>query len=187
MNPKGRQKMSLIQVFGRENLCSVWLCAVLFTGPKGFLLDRLMAIFYSIVEDRVAPSASILSQISSLVSLNLLARINADDQIGSPKYKCLVSFEFIQGVAKQLEFDIVQYLYNCSWLVSGMHILLWLIRPSWYWSYALPRNCSQPCYSFIDLQTVLLGVHTWQIFGHKCEIPLYWSIPVSYKSASAFP
>ena len=71
-----------------------------------------MAIFYSIVEEKVAPSASILSQISSLVSLNLLARVNADDQIDSTKYKCLVSFHFIQGIARQLEFDIAQYLYD---------------------------------------------------------------------------
>ena len=81
-------------------------------GPKNFPLDRLMAIFYSIVEEKVAPSASILSQISSLVSLNLLARVNADDQIDSTKYKCLVSFHFIQGIARQLEFDIAQYLYD---------------------------------------------------------------------------
>lgn len=82
------------------------------TGPKNFQMDRLMAIFYSIVEDKVAPTANILCQISSLVSLNLLAQITADDQIDCPKYKCLVSFNTISEIARQLEFDIVQYLYD---------------------------------------------------------------------------
>ena len=71
-----------------------------------------MAIFYTIVEENVAPSASILSQISSLVSLNLLSQTSADDQIDGAKYKCLVSFDFVRGIARQLEFDIVQYLFD---------------------------------------------------------------------------
>ena len=71
-----------------------------------------MAIFYSIVEEKVAPSANILSQISSLVSLKLLAQTAADDQIDSAKYKCLVTFDFIRSLGRQLEFDVVQYLFD---------------------------------------------------------------------------
>ena len=33
-------------------------------GPKPFPLDRLMAIFYSILEEAVAPSADIYSQVN---------------------------------------------------------------------------------------------------------------------------
>lgn len=32
-------------------------------GPKPFPLDRLLAIFYSIVEDKISPSAIIFSQV----------------------------------------------------------------------------------------------------------------------------
>lgn len=32
-------------------------------GPKPFPLDRLLAIFYSVVDSRVAPTASIFSQV----------------------------------------------------------------------------------------------------------------------------
>jgi hypothetical protein len=32
-------------------------------GPKPFALDRMMAIFYSIVEGRVAPTANIFMQV----------------------------------------------------------------------------------------------------------------------------
>ena len=34
-------------------------------GPKPFPLDRLMAIFYSIIEEPVAPSADVYSQVST--------------------------------------------------------------------------------------------------------------------------
>ena len=70
-------------------------------GPKNFPLDCRMAIFYSTVEDNVAPSASILCQISSLVSLNLLAQLTSDDQIDC---KCLVNFLTDSEIAKQLKF-----------------------------------------------------------------------------------
>lgn len=35
-------------------------------GPKPFPLDRLLAIFYSVVDSRVAPTASIFSQVRVL-------------------------------------------------------------------------------------------------------------------------
>lgn len=34
-------------------------------GPKPFPLDRLLAIFYSVVDSRVAPTASVFSQVIS--------------------------------------------------------------------------------------------------------------------------
>ena len=71
-----------------------------------------MAIFYSIVEGGASSSANILSQLSSLVTLQLLAKASSDDQIDIPKYKCLVSFEFVQTVAKQVELDMAEYLYE---------------------------------------------------------------------------
>lgn len=81
-------------------------------GPKPFQLDRLMAIFYSIVEGGASSSANILSQLSSLVTLNLLAKVSGDDQIDTPKYKCLVSLDFAMSVAKQVDMDMGEYLYE---------------------------------------------------------------------------
>ncbi|XP_049749056.1 origin recognition complex subunit 5 isoform X2 [Elephas maximus indicus] len=79
-------------------------------GPKSFPLDRLLAILYSIVDSRVAPTANIFSQITSLVTLQLLTLVGHDDQLDGPKYKCTVSLDFIraiaswcQSVAKNLE------------------------------------------------------------------------------------
>ncbi|XP_063779963.1 origin recognition complex subunit 5 isoform X2 [Pseudophryne corroboree] len=81
-------------------------------GPKPFPLDRLLAILYSIVDSRVAPTANIFSQISSLVTLQLLTLVGHDDQLDGPKYKCTVSLDFIRAVARTVSFDIVRYLYD---------------------------------------------------------------------------
>nr|XP_057933053.1 origin recognition complex subunit 5 [Doryrhamphus excisus] len=81
-------------------------------GPKPFPLDRLLAIFYSVVDSRVAPTASIFSQISSLVTLQLLTQVSHDEQLDAPKYKCAVSMDFICAVSKTVNFDIIKYLYD---------------------------------------------------------------------------
>ena len=73
-----------------------------------------MAIFYSITEVGANSSANILSQLSSLVTLQLLGKVSSDDQIDLPKYKCLVSFDFAASIAKQVELDIGHYLYEYS-------------------------------------------------------------------------
>lgn len=79
-------------------------------GPKPFVLDRLLAIFYAIVEDGVLPSALIFSQISSLVSLQLLACVTPEDQLSSPKYKCLAELDLVRNIGRTVDFDIVGYL-----------------------------------------------------------------------------
>ncbi|CAL8242097.1 unnamed protein product [Merluccius merluccius] len=81
-------------------------------GPKPFPLDRLLAIFYSVVDSRVAPTASIFSQISSLVTLQLLTQLGHDDQLDAPKYKCAVALDFIRAISRTVNFDIVKYLYD---------------------------------------------------------------------------
>lgn len=81
-------------------------------GPKVFPVDRLLAIFYSIVNDRVAPSANIFCQISSLVTLGLLTQVSNSDALESPKYKCIVSLEFIKSVARSINFEVVRYIYD---------------------------------------------------------------------------
>ncbi|NXW04280.1 ORC5 protein, partial [Fregetta grallaria] len=69
-------------------------------GPKPFPLDRLLAILYSIVDKRVAPTANIFSQITSLVTLQLLSMVGHNDQLDGPRYKCTVSLDFIRAVAR---------------------------------------------------------------------------------------
>ncbi|XP_071817160.1 origin recognition complex subunit 5-like [Apostichopus japonicus] len=82
------------------------------TGPKAFQLERLMAIFYSIVDVRVAPTAHIFSQISTLVTLQLLSQIGSGDQLDAPKYRCCVSLDFIRSVSRTVNFEVMKYLYE---------------------------------------------------------------------------
>ncbi|XP_043194961.1 origin recognition complex subunit 5-like [Amphibalanus amphitrite] len=86
--------------------------SALLTGPRAFPLDRLLAIFYVIVEDRVAPTASIYSQVSSLVTLRMLTRLGGSDNLDSAKYKCLVSFDTVKSIAKTVNFEVEWYLYD---------------------------------------------------------------------------
>ena len=86
-------------------------------GPKQFTLSRMLAIFYVIVDmDQEVlgceggASADILSQVSSLVTLNLLTQ--ADNGLDSPKYKCNVGLDFIRLVAKNVRFEVHKYLYD---------------------------------------------------------------------------
>eukprot|EP00051_Salpingoeca_urceolata_P015425 m.199935 g.199935 ORF g.199935 m.199935 type:complete len:200 (-) comp18397_c1_seq16:286-885(-) len=44
-------------------------------GPKAFPLDRLFAIFYSILDETSVPTAETYIQVGSLVSLKLLAKV----------------------------------------------------------------------------------------------------------------
>lgn len=79
-------------------------------GPKQFPLNRLVAIFHAIVDEQVAPSAVTLSQVESLVSLRLLARVSREEQLSTPRYKCLVGLDCIRAVAKTVGFDILGHL-----------------------------------------------------------------------------
>nr|XP_056702971.1 origin recognition complex subunit 5 [Euleptes europaea] len=81
-------------------------------GPKAFPLDRLLAILHSIIDSRVAPTANIFSQITSLVTLQLLTLVGHDDPLNGPRYKCSVSLDFIRGISRTVSFDITKYLYD---------------------------------------------------------------------------
>lgn len=83
-------------------------------GPKAFSLDRLLAIFYAILDDKVGFNNNLLVQVSSLVELQLLASLSENLSLDGQKYKCVVSFDFIQIIAKMVEFNIRKYLSDFS-------------------------------------------------------------------------
>ncbi|KFM58219.1 Origin recognition complex subunit 5, partial [Stegodyphus mimosarum] len=76
-------------------------------GPKPFPLDRMLAIFFAIVGEKVLPSAVIYSQVSSLVSMRLLHRISADEQLDCPKYKCLAELDLVEKIGKTVNLDVM--------------------------------------------------------------------------------
>ncbi|XP_077284574.1 origin recognition complex subunit 5 [Arctopsyche grandis] len=76
-------------------------------GPRVFTLDRMLAIFYAILEERAGLTANLLAQISSLVRLRLLTA-----STDCMRYKCTVSYEFIAAISKMVGFNIRKYLYD---------------------------------------------------------------------------
>lgn len=81
-------------------------------GPKQFTFDRLLAIFFSILDDKVGLCANLMSQISSLVQMQLLTTIGDGVNLDGHKFKCNVDFEYIQGISKSVGFNIRKYLYD---------------------------------------------------------------------------
>lgn len=81
-------------------------------GPSPFSFDRLLAIFYSILDQKVGFNNNLLVQVSSLVELRFLLTISDNSALESQKYKCNVSFEFIQEISKMMGFNINKYLFN---------------------------------------------------------------------------
>ncbi|GFS75769.1 origin recognition complex subunit 5 [Trichonephila clavipes] len=79
-------------------------------GPKAFTLDRLLSIFFSIVGEKVLPSALIFSQISSLVNMCLMSHVSADEQLDCPKYKCLAELDLVAKIGKTINIDVMGYL-----------------------------------------------------------------------------
>ncbi|KAI8146558.1 origin recognition complex subunit 5 C-terminus-domain-containing protein [Fennellomyces sp. T-0311] len=81
-------------------------------GPKAFPIERMLAIFYSIINGSLEDSIDVQTQITSLTTLRLLVRANNMDRLDGAKFKCNVSFEFIKAVASSVRFEIDKYLYD---------------------------------------------------------------------------
>ncbi|KAI8647290.1 origin recognition complex subunit 5 [Parasitella parasitica] len=81
-------------------------------GPKAFPVERMLAIFYSILDDTLEDTVDIQLQITSLTTLRLLVRTTGMDRLDGAKYKCNVNFEFIKTVAKTVRFEVDKYLYD---------------------------------------------------------------------------
>ncbi|EDW27339.1 GL21237 [Drosophila persimilis] len=81
-------------------------------GPKSFTIDRLLAIFYAILEEKVGLTCNLLSQISTLVHLKLLSFVSGEQNImdGSARLQCTVGLEFVLYIGKVVGFNVRQYL-----------------------------------------------------------------------------
>ncbi|XP_018318411.1 origin recognition complex subunit 5 [Agrilus planipennis] len=79
-------------------------------GPKAFNLDRLIAIFYSILDEKVGLTHNLLVQVTTLVELQLLLLVSENAGIDVYKYKCNVGYDFIENVSRMVGFNIRKYL-----------------------------------------------------------------------------
>ncbi|KAJ3124551.1 Jouberin [Nowakowskiella sp. JEL0407] len=81
-------------------------------GPKPFPVERMLAIFYSIIDKSMEHTIDIQSQIASLISLKLLHRISKSDQLEGIRCKCNVSYGLVKEIADGIKFDLRNYLHE---------------------------------------------------------------------------
>jgi origin recognition complex subunit 5 len=71
----------------------------------------MMGIYYSILATDTEDNIDVSSQIATLTNLRLLQRMsNNNDRLDKMRFKCNVSYEFIQQVALSVHFDLGRYL-----------------------------------------------------------------------------
>ncbi|KAJ2743179.1 hypothetical protein GGI20_003943 [Coemansia sp. BCRC 34301] len=81
-------------------------------GPKSFAIERMLAIFYSIIAEPVDSTVDVQTQIASLITLRLLTKTSAGDRLDGIKCKCNVSLEVIRAISRSVQFEIDRFLYN---------------------------------------------------------------------------
>ncbi|XP_045455933.1 origin recognition complex subunit 5 [Melitaea cinxia] len=108
MKNHGKQRKKLQQVKAKAKI-SEKLSTQL--GPKVFTLDRLLAIFYAILDERIGLTSNLLAQIATLVELKLIAGSKEID-LDTSKYKCIIGYDFIAAVAQTVGFNVRKYLYD---------------------------------------------------------------------------
>lgn len=79
--------------------------------PKIFPLDRLMAIFYYIVNCSPIPSLyTVQTSIHNLTEQQLLYRVTNMAKLDMPKFRCHLPIDFISLISRDVTFDITKYL-----------------------------------------------------------------------------
>ncbi|CAG8511941.1 10581_t:CDS:2 [Ambispora gerdemannii] len=81
-------------------------------GPVAFPVERMLAIFDSIIPDSIDANVEIMKQVSTLVTLRLLTRTTPFDNLDSTKYKCNASYELVKKISSSIKFQIQHYLYD---------------------------------------------------------------------------
>ncbi|KAJ2373618.1 hypothetical protein IW150_003535 [Coemansia sp. RSA 2607] len=81
-------------------------------GPRAFAIERLLAIFYSIVAEAVDSSVDVQVQIASLVTLRLFTRTSSGDRLDGVKCRCNVGLETIRAISRSVQFEVDRFLYD---------------------------------------------------------------------------
>uniref|UniRef100_A0A182QQI6 Uncharacterized protein n=1 Tax=Anopheles farauti TaxID=69004 RepID=A0A182QQI6_9DIPT len=112
----GKQRKRLQTVNARAKVVERMSIKV---GPKPFNLDRLLAIFYAILDEKVGLTCNLLAQISTLVHLKLLAYASSSAAASSSssasealldgsatRLQCTVGLDFIVQIGRMVGFNI---------------------------------------------------------------------------------
>uniref|UniRef100_A0A182N1E1 Origin recognition complex subunit 5 n=1 Tax=Anopheles dirus TaxID=7168 RepID=A0A182N1E1_9DIPT len=118
----GKQRKRLQTVNARAKVTERMSIKV---GPKAFNLDRLLAIFYAILDEKVGLTCNLLAQVSTLVHLKLLAYASSSPAAAASsssaasegmldgsatRLQCTVGLDFIVQIGRMVGFNVRQYL-----------------------------------------------------------------------------
>lgn len=83
-------------------------------GPKSFTIDRLLAIFHAILDQKVTLTCNLMAQIASLVQLNFFVYVaNETNAVeGSARLQCFLTYEFATQIGEMVGFNVRQYLFD---------------------------------------------------------------------------
>uniref|UniRef100_A0A182LVA6 Origin recognition complex subunit 5 n=1 Tax=Anopheles culicifacies TaxID=139723 RepID=A0A182LVA6_9DIPT len=109
----GKQRKRMQAVNARAKVVEKMITKL---GPKAFNIDRLLAIFYAILDEKVGLTCNLMAQISTLVHLKLLTYVSVDGGGGGmldgsvTRLQCTVGLDFIMHVGRMVGFNVRQYL-----------------------------------------------------------------------------
>ncbi|XP_055603480.1 origin recognition complex subunit 5 [Uranotaenia lowii] len=109
MKNHGKQKKRLQTVNAKAKVSEKMATQL---GPKSFTIDRLLAIFYAILDDKVGLTCNLLAQISTLIHLKFLVFASGEGSMieGNARLQCTVGMDFIMHIGKMVGFNVRQYL-----------------------------------------------------------------------------
>jgi len=101
----GRGRKRALKQSQSDDRCNAVNCV----GPKPFGLSRLLAIFLALHDEPPPINVNLLSQMCSLVELNLVHCLS-DGSLNKPSYKCSVNLLCVTQVAKSVKINLDTYL-----------------------------------------------------------------------------
>ncbi|XP_063695887.1 origin recognition complex subunit 5 [Culicoides brevitarsis] len=86
--------------------------ATLTLGPKTFTVDRLLAIFCAILDEKVGITTNLISQISTLVNLKYLSYISGENNVidGAGRLQCNITQEKASQLSSNIGIDFKKYI-----------------------------------------------------------------------------
>uniref|UniRef100_A0A336MFB1 CSON000573 protein n=1 Tax=Culicoides sonorensis TaxID=179676 RepID=A0A336MFB1_CULSO len=86
--------------------------ATLTLGPKTFTVDRLLAIFCAILDEKVGITTNLISQISTLVNLRYLSYVSGENNVidGAGRLQCNITQDKASQLSYNIGIDIKKYI-----------------------------------------------------------------------------
>ncbi|GAB0091636.1 Origin recognition complex subunit 5 [Sergentomyia squamirostris] len=107
----GKQKKRLKSIHAKAKVAEK---TMMLQGPATFSVDRLLAIFHAIIDQKVCLTCDLLAQISTLVELGFFTRTTTDRNIleGSARFVCGLQLSVISRIGEMVGFTVNRFLFD---------------------------------------------------------------------------